>query len=765
MRCRQILLGLLAFTLPAPASAQPGKTTILVDLPDGAVWQDFAFLAAVPAGAQANGGAPSVLALGPTAETPTKLSQFYGGQYRPDKVFAIGPAPFSEFGGKRIQSLDGNNPTQVAVTLSQKFWKRSENVVLCSYGNYKSALIASALAARLHAPLLYFSPSHSMSSDVPVQIARLGATRLLVIGDDDHSYQVTTDRSQEIHLADAKAVLTWVRERKLSADYIAAVNPTDRTQTVIKKLSLAGPLLAAGHNGLVYPIAEEVHWKVTFPNKIDTGRVLGGLLDGLSPKTGYSVWRTADPNEWFVQFKKDNEQGPKYRTGDLVNIAGNRCTVDISEKNSPNKSPLSLTWPRAEDLADQFHADCEAAKIQPKYLCLIGFPDAIPQAVIGNGGIETELVSDLPYARERDNKFADIAVGRVVAENASEATIYASRVLTYNQLRDNRWGNQACEACWENTFQKPFENVGFKAGYLHDRTKLNGKTDFTEDSPLAHCALLSHTEHSWWREIGSTFTWNADTLMAPTVVESGGCSTTTIDQEADYHCVTARLFRNGAASFVGSARNSAAQEELQREAFWACVLDGETVGEAHLQSINIAETTILDKGEDEHGVYQYQLNVRTLMGDPAFRPHLPQRPTVKPAHTETHGNRITVVGPKEWWTTKIVPVPDWKEWNGKDLYAIRAPGIYAQSGWCAQQYNLEQPILVVEKKSAQRITNIKQIEKTENSLGWTGKWFEQKEKDGTYTYRWLVNMAAFDQIHNKLNGSVKQLDFDCEFAR
>ena len=102
----------------------------------------------------------------------------------------------------------------------------------------------------------------------------------------------------------------------------------------------------------------------------------------------------------------------------------------------------------------------------------MGFPDAVPQAIIGKGDSGTEQTSDLPYANADDDPFAEIGVARVIAENASFATLYASRVLTYSALLDPEWQDRACQASWENTYGKRFENVGFDAAYRHTAKSL-----------------------------------------------------------------------------------------------------------------------------------------------------------------------------------------------------------------------------------------------------------------------------------------------------
>ena len=122
------------------------------------------------------------------------------------------------------------------------------------------------------------------------------------------------------------------------------------------------------------------------------------------------------------------------------------------------------------------------------------------------------MTSDLPYGDADEDLFSEIAVGRIIAENVTFATLHASRTVTYDSLLDPSWISRAGQARWENTMGGNFENIGLDASAYHDEKNLawieppsegkKGKraASFSQDSPLTNLAFLTHTAHSWWKE-------------------------------------------------------------------------------------------------------------------------------------------------------------------------------------------------------------------------------------------------------------------------
>lgn len=367
-------------------------------------------------------------------------------------------------------------------------------------------------------------------------------------------------------------------------------------------------------------------------------------------------------------------------------------------------------------------------------------------------------------------------MSRLVAEDISAASLFASRVLTYSSLLAPDWDGIACQALWENTLGDLFKNVGFKAEFRHTRNDLKWKVapaadgtggekeaTISQDSPLAHCSLISHYDHSWWREIGAIFHLDAKVLLAPTVVESGGCVTGALDGEEDYKTVIPRLFRNGAVSYVGNARNGAATAQIQRMEFWTSVLDGKTVGQAHRQSINSALGTVLNKDQDLGTGYLYQLRIRTLFGDPAFRPHIPSKPKMVGAHITVTNDIVTVHAPATWWKVKMEIPSDWTDWVNKDLYALRGSGTYSKSEWGSRKRNQEQTCYTAEFTTRRPVAEIKQLGNPPAPLGMLGKWQVDLNSNGSSTYRWVVRLADFDQETGRIIEKRDRFDYQISF--
>ena len=773
-----------------PPGRTGSRTTVLVRLPAEPGWQDMAFLAAIPAATVINHGAPSLVAL-EAGGTLTPEIQDYLRRYRPDEVVLLGNAADSlVIAGHTCGVLKAGGADEAACVLSKRFWRASATAVVCPEGDYEAALVAAPLAARLRAPLL-FAGGQGLSPLASKELRRLTARELIVVGKlaggTQSLKQVT---AQVTELATARDVMVWARNRKLTVAYVAALNPLDRNKTVVKKLSLAGALLAAGRDGLVAPLSYDVRWKVPFNGEEMHGKRPAGVPRSRgTPKTGrivfggreYSFILTGSgkPVDRDLKIHIDRDGDGKYNasgegpfvTGDTVELDGKRHAITLGTENGVGKADVRLTWPTAEQLAKDLRRYYEALGALPEYLCLVGFPDAVPQAIFGKGESGTEQASDLPYANADDDPLAEICVSRVIAENASFATLYASRALTYHSLLDPEWQDRACQACWENTSGKRFENVGFDAAYRHTKENLKwlvppaqGKQGeqsqtFDQDSPLAHCAALTHENHSWWHELGETFDWNAAVLLAPVVVESGGCLTAALDREADFHSVVARLLRNGAVSFSGNSREGIAECELQRQEFWNGVLAGQTLGQAHRRSMNSAQVTILDKKEDAGGGYQYQLRIRTQFGDPALAMHLPGRPRSAPARCVVSGDTLTVHAPAEWWPVKMHLPADWKKWADKDLYVLRGAGTYARRTWCGEEYDKEEVYVTAEFTTRRRVARIEQVQKPPAPLGWNGSYYVDEHADGSRTYRWSVRLADFDQIKGAIINAVERLDY------
>lgn len=782
-------------------SRNPLRTTLLVPVPEEAGWQDMAFLAAIPAMTVHSNGNPSLISLDAKGEITPEVNDYLH-RYRPDEVLLLSKkaVKFPTAQGRKLPGvlLEADSAIEAAQVLCAKFWQTSRRVVLTHHADYEAALIAAPLAARLRSPLLFIGET-GLSTATLEEISKIKAKELILVGSPSLSEHAVTELgSPVIRLKNATDIFTWMRLRKMPVNYLAAVNPLDRTTTITRKLSLSGAMLAAGRDGLIAPLPYAVQWKLPFQaadlaelplpkklRKISEHYKTGVISLGDRKFSFFLPASSQDPHSnLFIDLdgngKADQSDEGPLMTGDTVILEKKRFAISLGRKSGVEEADLRLTWPTAEQLVTDLESYYHALGAPPEYLCLVGFPDAVPQAIYngGIGGINEDITSDFPYSNCDKDPFAEICVARVVAENASFATLYASRVLTYQALLDPKWQNRACQADWENTCRDRLENVGFEASHLHTRDDLKWLTppspgvegvrarSFDQDSPLASCAALTHTSHSWWQAIGDTFDWDAEVLMAPAVVESGGCLTAALDQDSNNRSVVARILRKGAISFSGNSREGMAQGELQRQEFWNGVLAGKTIGQAHRGSINSAQVTISTQakaGESDNNPYLYHLLIHSLFGDPAFSLHLPGLPKSAPARCVTTEEKVTVHAPAEWWPVKMHVPEDWKAWAGKDLFVLRGAGVYALRTWCKEQYDREETYFTAEFTTRRKVANIKQQQDIPAPLGWSGSYFVDEHADGSRTYRWAVRLADFDQINGKILSSVIRIDYEISY--
>ncbi len=781
-------LAFLIFTLALPMSGALGapapqkQTVLVVTQPAEACWQDFAFLAAVPASRMINQGNGAVILLDETGKIPREVDDYLR-RLKPLGICHLGAKPLSpapQF-GKHLE-LPCSSADDAATALAEKFWSESPRVVLCREDDYCAALMASTLAARLRVPLL-FCRDKGLSPQASATIRRLGPKEMLFVGKTPAGLKAT-------ELPDIESLLGWMKKQGLDTPYLALVNVRDRTNTTVRKLSLAAPMLAAARDGMVVPFDTDIQWRIPFNGTPIKGNLPKGITTGAKPpkagiidlpegKIPFVLSFGASGKDHLLSLDLDGNgtfdglgEGPLNKNG-VVTLLGKPRALDFGEKHS-RICDLSVTTGSTQEFITRLRKLYAASAI-PRYLCIVGFPDSIPQAILTKGA--TDMTSDLPYGNADDDLFSEIAVGRIIAESATFATLHASRTITYDALLDPTWSSRAGQARWENTMAKSFENVGLDATAYHEVTDLawieppseknknKGKRagSFSQDSPLTRVAFMTHMAHSWWKDIGETYDMNSSVLIAPTVIESGGCLTATLDDEPEFRSVISRFFRNGAVSFCGQTRPGIAQQEQQRAEFWNAVFTGETIGEAHQRAQNSKASLVLETSQTNGGPDHYQLHIRSLFGDPAFKPRLPSPPRSAPAKSELKNNTVTIHAPEIWWKVQIRVPEDWKKWADKPLYVLRGLGTYPDRGWCGEEYDKEEIFTHAEVTTKRRIKSITQKQKPPAPLGWNGKHTVDENPDGSRTYRWRVRLADFDQTTGVIASQLDRITYQIEF--
>ena len=786
-------------------AGMPEKSTLLVPLEEGPDWHDMAYLAAIPASERANSGGASLVATESNGAIGPEMRDYLR-RYEPGSIHRIAKRDQTDAInlpdgiGAKLTTLAAASAEESALHLSRTFWKASGTVVVCKADDYPSALVAAPLAAMFDAPMLY-AAAPGISPAVEAEIKRLGAKRVLSIGSGPAI-------EGAINLAGAAQVMEWVKKQGVDVAYIAAVNPLDRTGSKVKKLSMVGAQLAAGRKGLVAPLPFEVQWKKPFksqepekelPEKFRNKKPAAktGVLQVGSASVPYIL--TGKPNGTDYTLFIDREGSGNYtgpiHSGEAIGLDGKEWTVSLGIGSSFHDADVHITWPRVDLVKARLDDYYKLLGKHPEYLCLVGLPDAIPQELVRGRTLSSDIATDLPYSQIDGDKSSRIAVGRVVAEHVSYGSLYAARVLTYPDLLDDTWANRACQAEWENTLAPLFANVGFDASYHMTEDEIpfveppakgkKGKRapSFSQDSPLASAKLLAHMNHSWNFELGRMMKWDATVLLAPTLVESGGCGTTSLDRSAPGQAITegatgaespelavkhrsvvSRLFRLGAVGFSGGSREMMAENLPLRQEFWNGVLSGESIGMAHRRAQNTGFLILKEMGDGGKSyAYWHTLHANTLLGDPAVSIRLPGKALSTPARTEVNGNRVTVWAPEKWTTVKMFVPPDWKKWANRDIFVIRAPGAYSLSSWGPEERDVEIPMVKAEFRSDKKIKTLVLPNAPAEPLGWSGVWHTDRNRDGTYTHRFAVKMVDFNQENGEILQSLDRLEFSVTF--
>ena len=297
------------------------KNVFLVPVPEDSVsWYEFAYMAAIPASQKISGDKPSVIALD-ASEVISEEIQDYLDRYSPESIYILGNASSPN------PDIIAESAEQMAYTLAATFWVTVDRIVLCDDQDYENALVASGLAGRLAVPLFYFDQSSGLSAEALTVIGELGPTSALLIGDNSTVVtQLSGEGVSTTSLADAYDSLQWMVNNNLPVDYFAYANPDDRDMSgiIVKKQSIAAPLLAAGREGAVIPFGFETQWNIPFYHSGETTTRPSGAPSGDKWLTGsmtpvantYGFIITVDNDTWRycnIDFNDDGDYGDPAR--------------------------------------------------------------------------------------------------------------------------------------------------------------------------------------------------------------------------------------------------------------------------------------------------------------------------------------------------------------------------------------------------------------------------------------------------------------------
>jgi peptidase C25-like protein len=744
------------------------RVAVLVPIAAQASWLDDAFLAAVPAAATLGNGEPIVLAVNQDDPWRPELLDFLH-RFQPQRLLWVGPKADAVPADweNLLEWVPATNALEAAVGLAALTWSNIDQVVLFDPQDRAAALAASACAARLRQPLL---PSHGgeISADLLALIQSLDCEQALFVG------AAKTPRKKGLSiegLHDAEAVLQWMVKHRMKVEYLAVVNPLEEVAGRDRHLTLAAPLLAAGRSGAVVPLSYQTHWKQRIDAETvvptppagtahsDSGWRQGSLPDSLG-ETSFLIGNSPATGRWLQldrngdgKFSGATEQ--PLATAAEIELAGQSWSINLDAEEKSRGQALWLTTPTATQIQSDLAPFRAACRKQARYLCLIGWPESLPMAIIANGqGIDADLVSDLPYAQTDADPFIELGFARFIAEDLPSATLLACRGLARDDFPVQDWAKSFATAEWSGACEGLLQSAGLQFAGHHD-----GGQPFASTSPLAEVGLIVHGSHAAWTVLGKTYAWNTSTLLAPALVESAGCSTASLDQDPQQRSVAARLLRNGAVAFVGNTRRGVAQQSLYRSEFMNALLTGSTFGDAQRAALNRVTLAVLERPDENGGLYYYQLYNQAAYGDPALPLGLAQNTAERAAQITQKGSRVRVLAPAQWHRYEYTPLAEWG-CPFPQLYTWRGAGIGVESTWYnPQKRNQDDLYFTVEARTKKHYNAVEQTSKTPESLNWKGRCFVDEHADGSRSLWWRVRLLDYDMTKGEVHSELEHIDF------
>ena len=667
-----------------------------------------------------------------------------------------------------ITPFPGGTLDETACALADTFWHASKYVVLCREVDYSAALTASVLAARMKAPLLYYDDATGLSADAVSVVSGLTPTLALIVGSSGNIHgQLNGMGIPTVDLCDGLGVISWMDGMGLKIDYLTLVNPRDRERGRVTKSSLAGALLAAGRKGALAPLSYETRWKQPFwydaavtrrpdgaPGSL-TGLWFTGEFSLATQTYDFVLSAEYNPDHYThlnIDFNGngnfgDPGEGP-FESAHVIEIEGTRYAVSVGVSESITPGNIKFTYPTAEEIKEDLSSIYKTLGYFPEALCVIGLPEAVPFG-LANGchayADSEDLPSDSPYGDVDDDLFIEIAVGRVFGENLSSATLLASRSLTYEALVGDPeiWARRCMWVgeFWDQMHVMPrkLENSGFHPAVIHSQTPGYDK---------ARLNVVIQDDHGGPGGVGGGWDTHLTTLLAPCIVEAGGCDSAGIDEVPIDLAGSAQLLRKGAVTYIGTQRGTPEDKRVYRQVFWNAVLEGATLGRAHRRGLNAMWVGYLD-GVQPPVYMHYCLHSEAFYGDPGLKVHIPSEPILKPAHTEITGTTFTAKAPEDYWIDKIQSGP----YAG---YYHNGPGLHPDYDQCIQFF-------LAEWKTTKPVVTMTQDPNVPSPLGWTGTWVTDAHPDGTFSVYTRVRFTQFDKTTGQITKKVDRVEFNVGF--
>ncbi|TFH40656.1 MAG: hypothetical protein E4G94_09235, partial [ANME-2 cluster archaeon] len=379
------------------------------------------------------------------------------------------------------------------------------------------------------------------------------------------------------------------------------------------------------------------------------------------------VVRTTDGDRLDAAYIDFNDDGDFADAGEYcprtceITINGKRYTFGV---NSTQPHPyaygeLRFTYPSDDLFKEDMQDYHDEIGHYPKYMAIVGIPQVLPaaHALSYDRGWCDYVMNDNYYADVDDDPLYDIAIGRVVGQGVTGVTLNATRCLTYNDLQYRPAADHVFHQCTDEfseqlySLPRKLENRGF----IIDEWLTLPEYDYKI------YGIFIQDEHGWPFGIArDEFLENSSWTVG--VIEGGGCNMASLDmywppyEWDDTNAVV--LTGQGAVCFNAWCRGTGATKCISRDTFFTEILQGATVGEAHLRSVNIYVA------KDVNATKSYELNAHMNYCVPAVTPYKPTNPTYDAANVTANGSTLTVNAPETYWVDYV---------DSKGFYVYSAP--------------------------------------------------------------------------------------------
>lgn len=602
-------------------------------------------------------------------------------------------------------------------------------------------------------------------------LARYRPTRLFWIADGPQAPLVAGFPSERVVAPDADAVACAIAERFFARCACVIVVSTEDYSAALCASVLAArtkaPLLFSGSTGVSATARAFIEHsgarQLVFVGRFATAPAGVGeaALELLPTALDVARWMRARglAVEYFAaSAPADRSLGPvrKLSLAAAVLAAGREgAVVPVGEAEALPRS--------ANEARAAIHAFHAALGGGAQTLCLVAHPETIPPHVVPSTGIGIDLdpPSDLEYGNTDADPFVELDLGRFVAADGPAGALLAARSLAYPELLTPAFAGRFATAEWESVSAPLWRNLGFEPPAKHERDQ-----PIEPDSPLARVAVLAHAAHSSWLELGATYKHDSRVLLAPSIVESAGCSPASLDQDPERRSVALRLLRNGAVAFVGNVRRGIAEQELYRSEFWNGVLAGASLGRAHRDALNRMQVALLTRDEERRGSLRYQLYNAAFYGDPALRLHLPRKPRAAAASVRARGREVTVEGPAQWWRSEMIVPLDWNYDASPTIWGWRGAGVGVECSWDgAQRRNAETLFFTAELRTERPVEGIELVDSPPPPLGWDGRHVVDEHADGSRSIYFRVRLIDGEMATGEVRQQLDRLRFHLRCVR